>query len=84
MDNTQYLKVRVNSPEKVIWEGDAKSVSSVNSKGPFDILPLHTNFISIVENKGIKIKTDTDHKEYTFARSVIYAKENKVLIYTNI
>ena len=78
------LKVRLSSPEKVIWEGQAKSVSSVNSEGPFDILPLHANFITIVDNKPIQIQTVDKLLEYSFSHSLIYAKNNSVLIYSNI
>ena len=78
------LQVRINSPEKLLWEGEAEWVSSVNVRGPFDILPLHANFISIIHDKSIKIKTDAGIKEYSFANSVIYANKNRVLIYTNI
>jgi len=78
------LSVRVNSPERVLWEGTALSVSSKNAQGPFDILPLHTNFVSIIENEKIKINTGSEIKEYTFPHSVIYVHSNHVYIYTNI
>ncbi len=78
------LRVRINSPEALIWEGDAIWVSSINSQGPFDILPFHTNFISIIENKPIRVNSGGQVKEYTFERSVIYVHSNKVYIYTHI
>ncbi|OGG11420.1 hypothetical protein A2Z00_05545 [Candidatus Gottesmanbacteria bacterium RBG_13_45_10] len=78
------LHVRINTPEKMLWEGDADSVSSINTQGPFDILPLHTNFVSIVENHPIKIRIGREEKEYTFPHSLIYAHLNKVFVYTNI
>lgn len=78
------LKVKINSPEKILWEGDAEWVSSVNSKGPFDILPFHTNFVTIIENQKIRINTGTEIQEYMFAHSVIYTHANHVYIYTNI
>lgn len=83
--NQAILSVKINSPDKVIWEGEASVVSSINSKGPFDILPLHANFITIVENKPIKIKTIEDKLiDFTFPHAVLYIHGNKVLIYTNI
>jgi F0F1-type ATP synthase epsilon subunit len=78
------MHVRVNSPEKILWEGEAEFVTSENSKGPFDILPMHTNFISYIENKPIKIKTEKGIETYQFPWSVIYAHSNNVYIYTNI
>jgi len=78
------LHVRINSPERIIWEGQAESVSAINSHGTFDILPLHANFITIIENKPIKIKTSKEAFEFTFTKSVMYIHKNDVLIYTNI
>lgn len=78
------LNVSVKGAEKVLWEGEADSVSSANSQGPFDILPLHSNFISVIENKPIVIRIAKEKKEYSFPFSVIYAHTNKVQIFTNL
>jgi F0F1-type ATP synthase epsilon subunit len=78
------LTVRINSPERLLWEGKAVSVSSKNTQGPFDILPLHTNFVTILENEKIRINTGSEIKEYSFPRSVMYVHSNSVFIYTNI
>jgi len=83
-ETNNILSVKINSPDKIIWEGKAEYVSSVNSQGPFDILPFHANFITIIENKPIKIKSGPSLQQYTFPRAVIYAHKNSVLIYTNI
>ncbi len=80
---TVTIKVRINSPDKVLWEGDAVSVSSVNTEGPFDILPLHANFITILEKRDIIVRTVSEEKKYTFEKSVLYAHENAVFVYTN-
>lgn len=79
-----HLSVVVKATEKKLWEGEADSVSSVNSQGPFDILPLHSNFISVIENKPIVIRVGKEKKEYNFPFSVIYAHENMVQIFTNL
>jgi F0F1-type ATP synthase epsilon subunit len=80
----EMLRVRINSPEKLLWEGEALSVSSKNSQGPFDILPFHTNFVTILENEKIFINTGSQVVEYTFEHSVLYVHPNKVYIYTHI
>jgi F0F1-type ATP synthase epsilon subunit len=80
----QILSVKINSPEKIIWEGKAKWVSSTNSSGNFDILPYHANFITYVENSPIKVKTEEKVESYTFSRAVIYNQNNNVSIYVNI
>jgi F0F1-type ATP synthase epsilon subunit len=78
------LDVKINSPEKIIWEGNADWVSSVNLSGPFDILPFHANFITIIENQSIKIRSEGKITEYSYSRAVLYTHSNKVSIYINI
>ncbi len=79
------LTVRIISPRQLIFEGQALSVSSRNSLGDFDILPLHANFISLIENNVIRIRR-TDQKITTFAVpfAILYQSNNQVNIYTDI
>ena len=79
-----HLAVSVKATEKLLWKGEADSVSSTNSQGPFDILPMHSNFISVIESKPIIIRVGKEKKEYSFPFSVIYAHENIVQIFTNL
>lgn len=77
------LKVRIVSPGETIFESEAKSVSAQNSQGKFDILPLHANFITLVENQPITIeKLDHTKVQFTFPLAIIYAYLNQVSIYT--
>lgn len=80
-----HLEVFVINPDEMIWSGKAKSVSSENSAGPFDILPQHANFVTMIKNKPIVIRTDTDQKiEYSYKSAVISVEKDKVLIYSDI
>jgi F0F1-type ATP synthase epsilon subunit len=83
--STPPLTVIINSPERLVWEGKAEYVSSENSQGPFDILPMHSNFISILEGKTIKVKpVGAAVVEYAFPRCVLYTHSNVVKIYAKI
>lgn len=50
------LKVKIFSPTQTIYDGDAVSVSSVNSLGKFDILPYHANFITLVQKNAVVLR----------------------------
>jgi F-type H+-transporting ATPase subunit epsilon len=78
------IHVRINSPEKIIWEGDATSVTSENANGPFDILNFHTNFVSIIRDKEIRVTTGGKVQTFKFPVSVLSAHSNTVCVYTNI
>jgi F0F1-type ATP synthase epsilon subunit len=79
------IHVRISRATQAVWEGEARSVSSENSTGPFDILPMHANFISLVGKKPIKVtKEDGTVDTYTFNKSVIYVNKGVVTIYADI
>lgn len=81
----QNLTVRVISPKEILFSGEAHSVSSKNSKGRFDILPFHANFLTFIENQSITVKTlDNKTKEFKFPFAIIYNDNNKVDIFTEI
>lgn len=50
--NTQ-LEVTIRNPQQVVYSGKADSITSANETGPFDILPMHANFITIIKENVI-------------------------------
>lgn len=79
------ITVTIINPDEKVWEGRAHSVSSVNSAGPFDILPEHANFVSMIRNQPIVVRTvDSGDKTFTYKNAVITVSDNKVSIYTEI
>jgi len=77
------VKVRLDSSEKLIWEGEATSVSSANSKGPFDILPYHASFITLIEKETVIVRPPKSKElRFNLERAVIYNRDNLVSIYT--
>jgi F0F1-type ATP synthase epsilon subunit len=51
------LTVKVWSPFKVYFDGEAQSVSGVNATGPFDVLPRHHSFISLLSASDLLLRT---------------------------
>ncbi len=81
----QYLSVSISNPKRVVWEGEVESVSSVNSQGPFDILPQHANFITFTEHQPIVVRTkEKGVVEHTFKNSVMYVHDNKVRVFVDL
>jgi len=80
------LHVRIISPQQLILDTEANSVSSKNPRGNFDILPQHANFITIVDNAPITIRPAGGQKSliFKFPLAIILTRENKVDIYTYI
>lgn len=86
MDNPrQTLEVRITTPKEVVYQGEAVSVSSTNVDGNFDVLPMHANFITFIQGKKIIVRpAEGEPKEFTFDFAIVYNKDSKLNIYTEI
>jgi len=77
------LNVKIQGPEAVIWEGQARSVSSTNSQGDFDVLPDHANMITLVEKHPLRVvNKDGNPIKLALPRMVIYVRNNFVSVYS--
>ena len=84
LGQTYKLYVRALAPGQIIYDGEATAVSSQNSDGKFDILAMHANFITIVENHPIVItKVGGEKITIQVGQAIVYNKDNKVSIYTD-
>lgn len=84
MDNN-VVQVKVSSPIKDYYAGPATSISSVNSKGKFDILAYHANFLTFVKNQPIVIRIPQKKPlTFHFPFAIIYNSNNSVHIFTDI
>lgn len=84
---TPTLHVRIISPQQLLLDTQAESVSSKNSQGKFDILPQHANFITVVENEPIIVRMPKDKNKQKplvlqLPIAIIYNTNNQVNIYT--
>jgi F0F1-type ATP synthase epsilon subunit len=68
----------------VLFEGESDRITSYNEVGPFDIYPMHANFISIIQ-KGVTIYLDHKVlKELKFEKAVMKVKQDSVKIFLGI
>ncbi len=82
MENIFHLKIVAK--DGILFEGDIKSLTSYNSKGRFDILAYHANFISIIY-KSIKIvDVKGNAKEMNIEKALLRNKQNNLEIYLGI
>ncbi len=66
------------------FRGMAEAVSSQNKLGKFDILPEHTNFITLIFNNLIVHTIDKEKITYKFKRGVLETSENKVNVFLGL
>ena len=79
---TLFLIVRER--ERVLFEGEASALSSFNERGLFDILPEHTNFISLIKDFLVVHKLDGTQSEIKIKDGVLKVYKNRVWVYLGI
>jgi len=83
MANSSGIIVVIRSKEKVLFSGQAQAVSSINDKGPFDVLAQHENFISLIKDKIVVHITPTEQQEIKIENGIVRVYGDKVFIYVN-
>ena len=78
------LEVTVRKRDKVVYQGQAAAVSSVNQKGAFDILPEHANFITVIKDSLTIHKLDKTKEDIILKNGVMHSIDNKIAIYLDI
>lgn len=66
------------------FERKVEAISSKNRLGNFDILPEHTNFITLIFDNLTIHTTDKKKITYQFKRGVLEVSENKVNIFLGL
>ena len=78
------LTVQVLSSSKVFFDGPALVVSGVNKVGPFDILPQHENFISLLKTEVIIHCLDGKDLRILCKNGLLEVSEDKVRVFLGI
>lgn len=84
MDLTTLKNVKVYSPFRVYFDEAAYSVSAENGTGPFDILPGHKNFLSLLKPCTLVIRNRRGTEEIDIDRGVIHVNGNLVTIFLDV
>jgi F0F1-type ATP synthase epsilon subunit len=80
----EHMHVKVYSPYKTYFDQEALSISGVNSKGPFDILPRHHNFMTLIDPCELVIRTHGATQRIRIARGIMHVKANHVVIFLDV
>lgn len=79
------MHVRVYSPFRVYYDQDSYSISGVNRTGPFDILPHHHNFMSLLEACELVIRPLTGQDQRVrISGGLMNVKADKVTVFLDI
>jgi F0F1-type ATP synthase epsilon subunit len=78
------MHIKVYAPFKVYFDGEAQSISAVNDTGPFDILPKHHNFMTLLSPCDIIIRTKEGEETIKISRGVMHVKADQVIVFLDV
>lgn len=79
-----HMYVKVYAPYKTYFDGVAKSISAINNTGPFDILPGHHNFMTLLSPCDIIVRTDNSEEDIPIKQGVMHVKADQVIVFLDV
>jgi hypothetical protein len=84
-DGQLSMRVKVHSPSRNYYDGPAFSISAENTTGPFDILPKHHNFISLLSPCDLTIRTTQQGaQKVRIAGGIMHVKADEVIVFLDV
>jgi len=78
------VHVKVYSPFKTYFNGDAFSVSAINDTGPFDILPHHHKFMTLLNAGDITVRSANGEEAIRVSRGIMHVKEDQIVVFLDV
>ena len=75
------LEIVIRRRDKLVYQGQAYAITSVNQKGTFDILAEHANFITVIKDYLTIHKLDKTEQKIELTNGVIHSADNKITAY---
>jgi F0F1-type ATP synthase epsilon subunit len=76
--------VVVKNRESTLADREAFAVTSHNDVGPFDVLPRHANFISIINKEVVIRAVDGTEQKIEINKGIMNVQDNTVSVYLDI
>ena len=79
------MRVKVRSPFRDYYDDQAFSVTAENATGPFDILPKHHNFISLLSPCELTIRSvDEGDQRIRISGGIMHVKADQVIVFLDV
>ena len=78
------IHVKIYSPFRMYFDSEALSISAENTTGPFDVLPQHHNFITLLNPCDLIIRTTREEQRIRISYGVMHVKADKVTVFLDV
>jgi F0F1-type ATP synthase epsilon subunit len=82
----QIMRIKVYSSAEVYFDRDAYSISAVNRTGPFDILPGHHNFMTLLLPCELVIRSDktTVARRIRINQGIMHVRADRAVVFLDV
>jgi F0F1-type ATP synthase epsilon subunit len=78
------LHVRIQAPYRVYYDAKAQSVSAENKTGPFDVLPGHRNFITLLSDSDLRLINDDGVNVFRIQKAMMHVSRDEVVVFIGV
>ena len=82
--NIKQMSVVVHSPFKSYFDGQAFSISAENLVGPFDVLPGHHNFMTLLTSCELVIRSKTGDQRINISGGIMHVKTDRIVVFLDV
>lgn len=83
-DQNPKMHIKVYSPFKVYFDELGESISGENTTGPFDILPHHHNFITLLTPCELTIRSKGREQKIRISGGLMHVKADRVVVFLDV
>lgn len=79
------IHIKIYAPFKTYYNGPADSLSAANETGPFDVLPHHKNFMSLLKPGPITVR-QKGKPDFSMVidRGVLHVTKDRVTVFLDV
>ncbi len=77
------MHAKVYSPFQVYFDGEATSLSAENDTGPFDVLPQHKNFISLLKPCEVIVRGAAESR-FKITQGILLVRDNQATVFLDV
>lgn len=79
------MRIKVYSPFKTYFDAEGYSISAVNATGPFDILPRHHNFLTLLSPGEMLVRAVRGgDQRIRISGGLMHVKADRVTVFLDI
>lgn len=78
------MHIKVYSPFVLYFDDIGYSITGKNATGPFDILPKHHNFMTLLTPCDLVIRSSRGEQKFRISGGLMHVRDDKVIVFLDI